>query len=186
MPGHLFISYSTVDAESFALQLANKLEAGPPAISVWLDKRKLRPGEHWDEQIAEAIRGCAALLFVMTNDSVQPESVCKDEWVRALKYKKPVIPLLLERGAELPFRLGSREYIDFTGALDPALARLRDHLDWMQSPPGQLQQLKYRLADAQREIRRASTEQVARIKSDIAELEVQIAHLAGIVNNPEA
>jgi tetratricopeptide (TPR) repeat protein len=186
MAGHLFISYSTVDAASFAVQLANKLAMGPPPIPVWLDKRELRPGEDWDEQIVEAIQGCAALLFVMTKDSAQPESVCKDEWVRALKYKKPVIPLLVERGAELPFRLGSREYIDFTGPLETALARLRDQVEWLQSTAGQLQQLRYRLADAQREIRRAAAEQVARIKGDIADLQSQITHLEAIVANPAA
>jgi hypothetical protein len=33
------------------------------------------------------------VLFVMTADSVQDHSVTKSEWVWALKYKKPVIPL---------------------------------------------------------------------------------------------
>jgi tetratricopeptide (TPR) repeat protein len=122
----------------------------------------------------------------MTSDSVRAQSVCKDEWVRALKYKKPVIPLLVERGAELPFRLGSREYIDFTGSPETALARLREHLEWLQSPAGQLQQLKYRLADAQRELRRAATEQSTRVQGDIAELEAQIAHQEGILANPAA
>jgi hypothetical protein len=42
------------------------------------------------------------MVFVMTKDSVQPLSVCKDEWVRALRYKKPIIPLLVYREAELP------------------------------------------------------------------------------------
>src|SRR5271154_5665440 len=102
MSGHWFISYSTVDCLSFALGLADKLAAGPPSIGVWVDKRKLRPGEDWDEQIVEAIRGCSALLFAMTTDSVRAQSVCKREWVRALKYKKPIIPLLVERNAELP------------------------------------------------------------------------------------
>ena len=100
----------------------------------------------------EAIKTCTGMIFVMSADSVRPDSVCKHEWVRALRYKKPVIPLLLDRDAELPFRLGSREYINFTGAFDAALARLRNHVAWMESPEGQLQALKYRLSDAEREL----------------------------------
>jgi tetratricopeptide (TPR) repeat protein len=186
MTGHLFISYSNADGGPFALRLADKLTIGPPSMTVWLDQREMRPGEDWDEQIVEAIRGCSALLFAMTADSVQPLSGCKDEWVRALKYKKPVIPLLVEAGAELPFRLGSRQWVDFTGPLDRGLARLRDHLEWMESPAGQLQQLKYRLADAQRELRRAVPEQQARVREDIAELERQIAHQSTVLENPKA
>src|SRR5271165_1362891 len=186
MPGDLFFSYSTVDGKKFALWLADKLVAGPPSIQVWVDKREEHPGLDWDEQIVEAIRGCSALLFAMTGDSVRAQSVCKDEWVRALKYKKPVIPLLVEPDAELPFRLGSREYVDFTASHDAALARLRLHLDWLQSPAGQLQQLRYRLADAQRELRRPDTEQSPRILGDIAELEKQIADQEAILKNPAA
>lgn len=184
--GHLFISYSTLDSTELALKLADELSAGPPEIPVWLDKRDIRPGEHWDEQIVEAIRGAKALLFLMTKDSVQPLSGCKDEWDRALRYKKPILPLLFDLDAEVPFRLGSREYIDFTGSFDAALARLRNHLRWMDTPEGQLQHLRYRHADAQREFPRAQPSRQARIREEIEDLKRQIAGLQAIIDNPAA
>jgi tetratricopeptide (TPR) repeat protein len=186
MSDFFFISYSSVDGKDFAMKLADELAAGPPAIPVWLDKRALRPGEDWDEQVPEAIKMCKGMIFVLSADSVRPDSVCKNEWVRALKYKKPVIPLLLERDAELPFRLGSREYIKFTDSFDAGLARLRKHLVWMDSPDGQLQTLKYRLSDAQRELPRAEQEQQVRIREDIAELERQITQQQKVIDNPQA
>ena len=186
MSDSFFISYSSVDGANFAVKLADELAAGPPAIPVWLDKRALRPGEDWDEQVPEAIKTCKGMIFVLSADSVRPDSVCKNEWVRALKYKKPVIPLLWHRDAELPFRLGSREYIKFTDSFDSGLARLRKHLVWMDSPDGQLQALKYRLSDAQREVPRAEPEQQVRIREDIAELERQIAQQQKVIENPKA
>lgn len=186
MSDHFFIGYSSVDGIEFSLRLADELAAGPPAVSVWVDKRKLRPAEDWDEQIVEAIKTCKGMMFVMTKDSVKPGSVCKAEWVRALKYKKPIIPLRVHREAELPFRLGSREYINFTSSFDTALARLRKHLSWMDSPAGQLQVLKDRLEDAQRELPRAVPDQQERIQEDIAELERHIAQQQAIIENPRA
>ncbi len=186
MSDFLFISYSAVDGQDFAMKLTDVLEAGPPPIPVWLDKRRLRPGEDWDEQIGEAIKTCKGMIFVMSKDSVRADSVCKNEWVRALKYKKFVMPLLLDRDAELPFRLGSREYIKFTDSFDSGMARLRKHLAWMDSPEGQLQALKYRLSDAQRELPRAEPEREVRIREDIAELERQIAQQQKVIDNPEA
>ncbi len=82
---HYFISYSSIDAQDFAIQLCDELKAGPPSIPIWLDKRDLRPAEDWDEQIAEAIRTCDGLIFVMSFDSVKAKSICKNEWTRALK-----------------------------------------------------------------------------------------------------
>ncbi len=89
MPGkHHFVSYSPHEALDFVLQLTDALETGSPPQRVWLDKRNLRPG-NWDMQITEAIRTCESLLFIMTHDSVQDNSVCKEEWTLALRYKKP-------------------------------------------------------------------------------------------------
>src|SRR5271157_4699893 len=166
MSDFFFISHSSVDGKDFAMKLEIDLAAGPPPIPVWLDERKLRPGEDWDEQVGEAIKMCKGMIFVMSADSVRRDSVCKNEWVRALKYKKPVIPLLLDRDAELPFRLGSREYINFSGSFDSPVAQLRKHLAWMDSPEGQLQALKYRLSDAQRELPRAEPEQQVKKRVD--------------------
>jgi tetratricopeptide (TPR) repeat protein len=140
----------------------------------------------WDEQIVEAIRDCDSVIFVMTRDSIAVNSVCKQEWTRALKYKKPVIPILLHSDAEMPFRLEPRQHIDFTIEFDPALARLRNDLRRLASPAGVLQEMKYRLADAQRELRRANDDaQKARIQDDITQLERQIAEQQQIVNDPE-
>ena len=137
-------------------------------------------------QLAEAIRDCEGLLFVLTRDSVEDASTCKAEWTRALKYKKPITPLLLHRDAELPFRMGSRQYIDFSGDFETGLARLRRHLDWLRSPAGALQAMKDRLADAQRDLRRAGDADRPRIQDDIELLTRQIADQERIVADPGA
>jgi hypothetical protein len=184
-PPHHFISHSSVDEQDFAIRLYDELKAGPPSIQVWLDKRDLKPAKDWDDQIVDAVRTCESLIFVMTRDSVKPQSGCKNEWSHALRYKKPVIPVLLHSDAEMPFRLGSRQYIDFTGDFGTGLAKLRRHITWMSSAEGFLQALKDRLEDAKRELPRASIEQQARINDEIAQLEKQIADQQVIVDNPE-
>jgi hypothetical protein len=176
--GYHFISYSRVDAKDFAGRLADELAAA------WLDTRKLRPGLDWDEQIDEAIKSCASLLFVMTADSVTRNSVCKNEWTRALKYRKPVIPLRLDRDAELPFRLEPRAWIDFTGDFETALAELRSHLQWLSDPAGVLQALKDRWTDAKRDLSRAAEWDQPRIRDEIAELDRQIAQQQLLVSKP--
>ena len=183
---HFFVSYSTVDAADFVLKLADELVAGPPTYRVWVDKRDLRPGEDWDEQIVEALRACRGVLFVLTEDSVDPNSVCKPEWVRALKYKKPVIPLRLRPDVEVPFRLGSRQFIDFSGDFVRALAELRKHLAWTSTPEGTLEELRTLLSDARRQLPRVGPERQLLVEAEIADLKQRIELQQRLVRQPAA
>ena len=186
MDGPYFISYSRVDAEDFAQQLADALKAGPPSYPVWLDVRDLQPGGDWDTQIRDALQACSGVLFVMTADGVQDHSVTKSEWVWALKYKKPVIPLRAEAGAELPFRLGSRQFLDFSDGFDVGLARLRTYLGSVGSPKWVLQDLRDQLAEAERELPRAGAEQRPRVRQDIEELRRRVGEQERLVADPRA
>lgn len=187
MINHHFISYSTVDAQDVAIRLCDKLKAGPPSFSVWLDKRELKPGPHWDDQIVDAIRSCESLLFIMTNDSVRSRSICKNECTRAKKYKKTIIPLLLHSDAEIPFQLENRQYIDFTVEFDVALAKLRNHLQWIRSPAGQLHALKDWLMDAEGDLQRTTDpKQQKRIQDDIDALKKQISAQQVVVADPDS
>ncbi len=184
---HHFISYSTVEATDFAIQLHDVLEGGTPSLEAWLDKRDLKPGRPWDSQIAEAIRDCSTLLFAMTPDSVEDTSICYDEWTLALKYKKTVVPLRLDPNVEPPFRLHQREWIDFTHDFGAGAERLREYLLWLHSPEGRLQTLHDRLRDAQRDLRRARNDiERGRIQDEIEQLSQDIQHQQKVVNNPTA
>ena len=185
MDGHYFVSYSRVDGAQFAGRLYNQLVGGRPSYPVWLDTQDAQPGADWDAQIAEAIQTCRGLLFVMSSDSVQEHSVCKSEWVWALKYKKPVIPLRADPGGELPFRLSSREYVDFSHGFEIGLARLRSYLDSVGSPRWVLRELRDQLTEAERELPRADPERRPRIEQDIADLRKRIADQQGLVADPE-
>jgi tetratricopeptide (TPR) repeat protein len=186
MDGRFFISYSRADAAEFAGQLADRLVAGPPSHPVWLDVRDERPGLDWDNQIRDAIQVCPGLLFLMTRDSVQDHSACKPEWVWALKYKKPVIPLRVEAEAELPFRLSSRQYIDFSGGFEVGLAQLRVYLGGMGSPQWVLQDLRDQLTEAERELPRADPVRRPRVEQDIQDLRGRIASQERLLADPEA
>jgi TIR domain len=93
--GHHFLSYSRVDGLDFALELYDELLAGPPEVNVWLDHRKLRPGQHWSKVVEEAIRSCESFMMVLSPEAVASQSMCNNELKKALRYKKPIIPLLL-------------------------------------------------------------------------------------------
>src|SRR5262249_25424773 len=67
-----------------------------------------------------------------------------------------------------------------------ALARLRAYLDALASPAGVLQSMKDRLADAQRDLRRANDpEERGRIENDIALLQQHIADQQRVVDDPK-
>jgi TIR domain-containing protein len=124
---------------------------------------------------------------VMTQDSVKDTSVCKREWVRALKYKKPIIPLLVDPAAELPFQLEPRQWVDFTDSFEEGLARLRQQLVWMDSPQGVLQALVENLEDGERELSRAQDQaRRARIERELEELRRQIAGQRRLLDDPHA
>jgi CheY-like chemotaxis protein len=185
LPGHHFLSYSAVDGEEFALRLCQTLRALSPPIPVWLDKQEMRPGQGRDDQIVEALRACRSLLLVITTDSVRSQSSCEREWLRALSYKKPVVPLLCGRGLEIPFRLQGRRYVDFTGDFGAAVVKLRAHLLWQESPAGLLQTLRDRQADALHDLDRAhDVPQRRRIEEDIAWLNEQVAQQQRLVDDP--
>jgi len=185
MDGRYFISYSRADGTEIAQQLADRLVAGPPSYPVWLD-RDIPPGQEWDEQIRDAIQDCAGLLFLMTNDAVRDKSHCKPEWTWALKYKKPVIPLRVEAGAELPFQLSSRQYIDFSDDFEAGLARLRVFLGWIGSPEWVLMDLRDQLAEAERALPRAEPAKRPRIEQDIADLRQRAADQRRLLADPDA
>lgn len=187
MSPHHFISYSTSDGEEFSLRLHDELLGGPPSVPVWHDKRSLHPGRDWDSQVVDALRTCDSVLFVMTRDSVDDESVCKDEWTKALAYKKAITPLLVDSGIEAPFLLQSRQHIDFTGEFEPALARLRLHLERLASPAGRLETLKHRRVDAQRDLSRTrDPARRARIQAELTQFDADIAEAERVRQDPQS
>jgi len=185
--GHCFISYSNADALDFVTKLADELQGRYPFVKVWFDKREMDASiVDWDDQLANAIKGCKCLVFVMTPDSTAKGSTCKEEWTWALKYKKPVICLLKDKKAEVPFRLNNRQYIDISTDFDSGIAQLRTAIGRLDESEGLLDELNRRLSDANRDSQRAKDDDQPRIKAELDELTEQIKRQEEIVRNPKA
>src|SRR6185312_13638552 len=74
--------------------------------------------------------------------------------------------------------------IDFTDQFEVGLAQLRRHLRWRTTPDGVLEELRFRLRDAERELGRATGSDRARVLADVAELQGRVTAAEAVAADP--
>jgi hypothetical protein len=169
MGEHYFISHSSVDGKDWASRLRDAFVAG--GEKAWLDEVDIPPGSKWADEIDDALKGCTAVFFIMTPESVQRTSETRKELDRARKYKKPIIPLRFDQDAVIPYSLEGYQEIDFVRGFAEGLAALRNHCRWLDSPEGEVYKLKCRIQDAERELPREHDERKKlQIRKDLEDL----------------
>jgi len=95
----------------------------------WLDKQRISGGARWNSAIETALDTTEYLLALLTPGSCTSE-VCRAEQLRSLRKGKCVIPLLAQRGSDVPLHLETKNYRDFTtdGAYSESLDLLLSDL----------------------------------------------------------
>ncbi len=111
---HIFISYSRKD-HSYVKNLVASLRANQ--IPIWIDEGDINYGVRWFRSIVTAIRACAGVIVVMSDDSDQSDWVHKEILI-GLQSGKPFYPLLL-RGDGLPLLIDV-QYADVRNGNLPA------------------------------------------------------------------
>lgn len=127
----LFITY---DHENLAgiRQLVEILTAGGHAA--WFDQQLL-PGQDWKQELETSIAACEAYVYALTQTSVSSEW-CQWEFATAVRLRKGIIPVLLEKEVEAPGALQRFQYADLSdGATPIAVAKLMAALGAMQQVP---------------------------------------------------
>jgi hypothetical protein len=112
----LFLSYGRADAED----LAQRLEADLSLLGfdVWRDRRNIRTGREWDDEIEAGLRTSQLVIAVLTPHAVREESVCRDELAFArFACKLPIVPVLAQP-CEPPFVIFRLDFIDLTASRD--------------------------------------------------------------------
>src|SRR5262249_45425482 len=79
----------------------------------WLDKQRLQGGASWTEDIEVALDHADYVLALLTPGAYVSE-ICRGEQLRSLRKHKCVIPLLAQRGTDIPLHLEAENYRDFT------------------------------------------------------------------------
>ena len=103
----VFLCYAS-DDKAVAVSLYRSLSN--EGVDVWFDEEKLLPGQDWDFEISNAIRGSHAVIVCLTKNSVSKEGYVQKEIKRALDFadEKPeetifVIPIKFDN-CDIPIR----------------------------------------------------------------------------------
>ena len=133
---NVFISYSRKDIE-FVRKLNDSLDSSE--IEAWVDWEGIPPSSDWMEEIARAIQGGDAFLFVISPDSLASK-VCGEELELGIKYNKKLIPILYrdpKMGTVMHEKLSShnwvylREQDDYDIGISKVLESINVDLDWV-------------------------------------------------------
>src|SRR5438105_3160054 len=110
----VFVSYARKDGADLAQRLHRDLEK-VGGFDVWLDTRRIAGGATWTKTIETALDEAHVVLALLTPGSYLSE-ICRAEQLRSLRKGKCVIPLLAQRGTDIPLHLEAKNYRDFTTA----------------------------------------------------------------------
>lgn len=124
----VFISYARRDGADLARRLQADLTA--KGFDAWLDRQRIAGGAVWTSEIETALDAAEFVLALLTPGSYASE-ICRAEQLRSLRNGKCVIPVLVQRGAEVvPLHLETKNYRDFTtaGKYAQAFAELLEDL----------------------------------------------------------
>ena len=103
----LFISYAHTDTVRVA-EFAEVLRAG--GFEPWWDDRLL-PGDDWKRGLRDRISSCEAFLCLLSHDAIESEW-CQWELAEAASQSKPIIPVLLRVGTQVPESITRLQYLD--------------------------------------------------------------------------
>jgi len=107
----VFISYARKDGVELAQRLQTDLIKS--GFDVWLDTQRIAGGATWTIEIETALDQAEYVLALLTTGSYVSE-ICRAEQLRSLRTGKCVIPLLAQRGTDIPLHLEAKNYRDFT------------------------------------------------------------------------
>lgn len=110
MSKRIFIIYSHKDKDKARDVTLMLREMG---YNPWLDEEEIVPGQNWNKAIHQAIENSSVALFLASNNTQEKESFVFNEVKAAREVLRahdeahsPIIPVLLEKEAELPKELG--------------------------------------------------------------------------------
>ena len=111
----IFISHSHQD-EEFVRRLADDLRK--VGFQVWLDKDLIAPGEQWSEKINEALENSDVVLIIISRNTsksgFQTSEIAFAIFSQQKHPSKRIIPVLIDKDAELPFFLRDIQYCDLS------------------------------------------------------------------------
>lgn len=112
----IFISYAREDEETAEKIYASLVNEGH---SVWMDRKKLVPGQEWKMEIEKAIQASDIFLACLSNHSVDKVGFVQTELRRALEVadlmpegKIYIIPIRLDE-CEVPFKLKNLQWVNY-------------------------------------------------------------------------
>jgi len=111
MNSHIFISYSTKDT-SIANKVVEYVEAHGHLC--WIAPRNITPGKDYTDLLNDALKGCSALILIVSEASIRSQWV-KKELTTAVSYNKKIIPFKIQNvvlDGGLEFMLNNVQWID--------------------------------------------------------------------------
>ena len=106
----IFISYARVD-KPYCVRIIETLHAH----DVWYDQR-LYAGQDWWKEILRRLDWCEIFLYLLSPEAVA-SLYCRRELEIALRLKRDVIPVLINRETVLPEYMKDWQYIDLCDSL---------------------------------------------------------------------
>src|SRR5215469_9900921 len=125
---YVFISYATED-KAAAEEVCETLERA--GSTCWIAPRDINAGKLYAEEIVAALRGCRAVVLLLSSSSNKSPHVVQ-EIDRAFNRRLPILTLRVEDvepSGPLEYYLGARQWLDgFSFPLKSHLARLSENV----------------------------------------------------------